>query len=68
MTDPAPATTPDDDARQRKNIALGLILGGWCLAVIVVCIMIFSKYGFPKDPNAVRAGQDADKPAPAGAP
>ncbi len=68
MTDPLPTPSFEDEACKRKNLTLGLILGGWCLAVIVVCIMIFSKYGFPKDPNAVRAGQDADKPAPAGAP
>ena len=40
------------DQRQRQHARrLGLIIGGGFVAVVVICIIIFSTYGLPKDPK-----------------
>ncbi len=37
--------------KARRNIHLGLLIGGLCLAQIVVFMIIFSRNGLPKDPK-----------------
>jgi hypothetical protein len=39
---------------RRKANRLGLLLGGACLALTVVFFIIFTVYGFPKDPTEYR--------------
>lgn len=36
---------------ERRNLKLGLIIGGLCLAQLVIFIILFSRYGLPKDPK-----------------
>lgn len=55
--------TNDDQRRERRNWIMGTILGVCCLAQVIVFIILFSKYGFPKDPTVWRSQQDAAKPA-----
>ncbi len=60
-----------------KNLRLGLIIGGLCLAQLIAFMILFSRYGLPKDPKIwaemqareaqqaqAQAGQDAPPPAP----
>jgi len=35
----------------RRNRRLGLLIGGIVLAQVVVFIILFSRYGLPKDPD-----------------
>ena len=44
---------PADPAidRARRNRRLGLVIGGLVLAQVVVFIILFSRYGLPKDPD-----------------
>jgi hypothetical protein len=51
--------TPDEQHQARRNRIMGGILGTLCLAQVIVFIILFSKYGFPKDPTVWRAQQDA---------
>lgn len=37
--------------QERRNLRLGLIIGGLCLAQLVLFIILFSRYGLPKDPK-----------------
>lgn len=46
--DPAPAPTPDSARRNRR---LGLAIGALVLAQVVGFIILFSRYGLPKDPD-----------------
>ncbi len=58
---------PDTNLQARRNLRLGLIIGGLCLAQVVVFIIIFSRTGLPKDPKvwkeqqARQAAQQAQK-------
>lgn len=36
---------------ERRNLKLGIIIGGLCLAQVVIFIIMFSSYGLPKDPK-----------------
>lgn len=36
---------------ERRNLKLGIIIGGLCLAQVVSFIIMFSSYGLPKDPK-----------------
>jgi hypothetical protein len=50
-----PAANQGLDAQvRRKANRLGLLLGGACLALTVVFMIIFTVYGFPKDPVEYR--------------
>ena len=51
--------TPEEQQQTRRNRIMGAILGTLCLAQIIVFIILFSKYGFPKDPTVWRSQQDA---------
>jgi hypothetical protein len=57
----------DPTSTPRRNLRLGLIIGGLCLAQVVVFIIIFSRTGLPKDPKvwkeqqARQAAQQAQK-------
>jgi hypothetical protein len=43
-----------DPQVRRKANRLGLLLGGACLALTVAFMIIFTVYGFPKDPVEYR--------------
>lgn len=45
------------DPLARRNLRLGLIIGGLCLAQVVVFIIIFSRNGLPKDPKVWKEQQ-----------
>ena len=45
--------TSETNPQAARNLRLGLIIGGLCLAQVVVFIIIFSRNGLPKDPNLV---------------
>jgi hypothetical protein len=51
--DPIPAEL------RRKNLVLGLTLGGLSLALMVAFIIIFTRAGLPKDPKEWQRQQDA---------
>ena len=59
--------TPAANPQAARNLRLGLIIGGLCLAQVVVFIIIFSRNGLPKDPKvwkeqqARQAAQQAPK-------
>ena len=61
-----PATS-EANPQAARNLRLGLIIGGLCLAQVVVFIIIFSRNGLPKDPKvwkeqqARQAAQQAPK-------
>jgi hypothetical protein len=55
-------STSDEQRQVRRNHIMGAILGSLCLAQIIVFIILFSKYGFPKDPTVWRSQQDAASP------
>ncbi len=38
-------------ALERRNLTLGLLIGGLCLAQLAVFIILFTHYGLPKDPK-----------------
>jgi hypothetical protein len=42
---------PVDRATQRRNLRLGLIIGGLCLVQMIVFIILFTRNGLPKDPD-----------------
>ena len=44
-------TSVSDAVKARRNIHLGLLIGGLCLVQIVVFMIIFSRNGLPKDPK-----------------
>lgn len=46
--------TSEADPQAARNLRLGLIIGGLCLAQVVVFIIIFSRTGLPKDPKVWR--------------
>jgi hypothetical protein len=43
---------PLTPTQRRSSIRLGLGLAALCLALLVACIIIFTRYGLPKDPKA----------------
>ncbi len=53
MSDSGDQTKADvlDARKARRNIHLGLLIGGLCIAQIVVFMIIFSRNGLPKDPK-----------------
>ena len=36
---------------QRRNLTLGLALGGFCLAQVIAYMILFKTNGLPKDPK-----------------
>lgn len=52
VADPIPA------ALRRKNLILGLVLGGLSFALMVAFIIIFTNMGLPKDPKEWQRLQD----------
>ena len=60
MTGPA----VDDPEIRRRNLLLGWILGGLCLAIIAIFMTLFTLHGFPKDPAVVRAQAAEAQAAP----
>jgi len=53
VNDPAGDVGLDPQLRAKAN-RLGLLLGGACLALTAVFFIIFTIYGFPKDPVEYR--------------
>jgi hypothetical protein len=53
VNDPAGNPGLDPQVRRKAN-RLGLLLGGACLALTAVFFIIFTVYGFPKDPTEYR--------------
>ena len=56
------------DLTARRNLRLGLIIGGIVLAQVVAFIILFTRTGLPKDPKVwkeqqARAAQQAPKDA-----
>ena len=51
------------DEVRRRNARLGLALGAACLALTVTFIIIFTRYGFPKDPKEYKRLQQAQAAA-----
>ena len=51
-----PATS-ETNPQATRNLRLGLIIGGLCLAQVVVFIIIFSRNGLPKDPKVWKEQQ-----------
>ena len=49
---------PIDAATRRRNLLLGLGLGGFVIAVMVGFIVVFSRQGLPKDPKVWKQMQD----------
>ena len=54
------------DLTARRNLRLGLIIGGIVLAQVVAFIILFTRTGLPKDPEVwkeqqARAAQQAPK-------
>lgn len=63
-----PFQTPE---QRRRNIVLGLILGGIVLGMIVAFILTFRRHGLPKDPEVwkrLTQERSAEAAPPAGDP
>lgn len=55
MSDALDASYPDFTPEQRRrNLVLGLLLGGFVLASIVAFMASFSRNGLPKSPSEVK--------------
>jgi len=62
--------TSEANPQAARNLRLGLIIGGLCLAQVIGFIIIFSRTGLPKDPKvwkelqARQAAQQVTKDIP----
>jgi hypothetical protein len=54
---PEPSADGLSPELRRRNLQLGLLLGGLCLASTILYIIIFTRTGLPKDPDEWRRQQ-----------
>jgi hypothetical protein len=55
MNDPASDVDPEI---RRRNLQLGLMLGGFALAIMAYFVVTFTRDGLPKDPKMWKQMQD----------